>query len=93
MKRSTLISLLALAAALTGLVIAVAAFLYRRRDLLCDDDFDDELLDSDLDYYASQVDEATPEQNVDAVDDAHPLEHGLGENDSADFYEEDEKTE
>lgn len=91
MKRSTFISLLALAAALTGLIVAAAAFVYRRRDLLCDD-FDDELLDADLDYYASQVDEATPEQNTDAVDDACPLEHGLGGG-NKDFYEEDEKTE
>ena len=56
MKKSVLISLIALGISLVGLVIALAAWMRKKRDLDCDD-FDDDLLmddDEDMEYIASQ---------------------------------------
>ncbi len=48
MKKSVLISLIALGISLVGLVIALAAWLQKKKDLICDD-FDDSLLPDDDD--------------------------------------------
>ena len=56
MKKSVLISLIALGISLIGLVIALAAWLHKKKDLICDD-FDDDLLtdeDEDAEYIAAQ---------------------------------------
>ena len=56
MKKSVLISLIALGISLIGLIIALAAWLHKKNDLDCDD-FDDDLLmddDEDMEYIASQ---------------------------------------
>ena len=56
-KKSVLISLIALGISLIGLVIALAAWLHKKKDLICDD-FDDDLLtdeDEDAEYIAAPV--------------------------------------
>ena len=56
MKKSVLISLIALGISLIGLVIALAAWLHKKKDLICDD-FDDDFLtdeDEDAEYIAAQ---------------------------------------
>ncbi len=55
MKKSVLISLIALGVSLVGLLIALAAWLHKKKELDCDD-FDDELLmdDDDSEYIAAQ---------------------------------------
>ena len=49
MKKSVLISLIALGISLVGLVIALAAWMRKKRDLDCDDFDDDLLMDDDED--------------------------------------------
>ena len=55
MKKSVLISLIALGVSLVGLLIALAAWLHKKKELDCDD-FDDDLLmdDDDSEYIAAQ---------------------------------------
>lgn len=55
MKKSVLISLIALGVSLVGLVIALAAWMRKKKGLCCDD-FDDDLLmdDDDSEYIAAQ---------------------------------------
>lgn len=60
MKKSTLISLAALAVAVLGVLIALAAYFKKKHDTLVDD-FDDELyyddLEEDCEYYEAPLDE------------------------------------
>lgn len=64
MKKSTLISLIALAAAIASLLIALAAYYKKKKSIFCDD-FDDELLGSedydDIEYYSTEIDPSTSE--------------------------------
>ena len=55
MKKSVVISLIALGVSVIGLIIALAAWVQKKRDLICDD-FDDDLLtdDEEDEYIASQ---------------------------------------
>ncbi len=61
MKKSVVISLIALGVSVIGLIIALAAWVQKKRDLICDD-FDDDLLtdDEEDEYIASQY--AQPSQ-------------------------------
>lgn len=68
MKKSVLISLIALGVSLVGLVIALAAWLHKKRDLVCDD-FDDSLLmddDEEDEYIAAQYLDHAGEDLADA---------------------------
>ncbi len=60
MKKSTLISLAALAVAVVGVLIALAAYFKKKQDTLVDD-FDDELfyddLEEDTEYYEAHLDD------------------------------------
>ena len=59
MRRSTFIAIIALLVAIAGTLIALAAYFKRKSCVLCDD-FDDDMLDddmNDLDYYATQVED------------------------------------
>ncbi len=60
MKKSTLISLFALAVAVVGVLIALAAYFKKKSDEIIDD-FDDELLYDDLEddteYYEAHLDD------------------------------------
>lgn len=60
MKKSTLISLTALAVALVGVLIALAAYFHKKKETVLDD-FDDELfyddLDDDTEYYDAHLDD------------------------------------
>lgn len=59
MKKSTLISLAALAVAVVGVLIALAAYFNKKKETLCDD-FDEDLLYDDLDdteYYDAHIDD------------------------------------
>ena len=47
MKKSVLISLIALGVSLVGLLIALAAWLHKKKELDCDDFDDDLLMDDD----------------------------------------------
>ena len=63
MKKSTLISLIALAVALAGAMIALVAYLKRSRCSLCEDFEEEDLSDIDLDiadYDIDLEDEACP---------------------------------
>lgn len=55
MKKSGIISFIALLVALTGLLIALAAYFKKKNCLVCDD-FDDEMMDDDSEYFAAQYD-------------------------------------
>lgn len=60
MRKGTFIATVALLIAIAGAIVAFAAYFKRRSCALCDD-LDDEFGDSDLydmDYYATQVDDA-----------------------------------
>ena len=77
MKKSVLISLIALGVSLVGLVIALAAWLHKKRDLVCDD-FDDNLLlddDEENEYIAAQyldhADEAYADAEVPEAEEQH----------------------
>ena len=63
MRKGTFIATIALLIAIAGAIVAFAAYFKRRSCALCDD-LDDELMDdmSDLDYYATQVDEDDEEE-------------------------------
>ena len=60
MKKSTLISLAALAVAVVGVLIALAAYFKKKQDTLIDD-FDDDLfyddLEEDTEYYEAHLDD------------------------------------
>lgn len=58
MRKGTFLATIALLIAIAGAIVAFAAYFKRRSCALCDD-LDDDLMDdmSDLDYYATQVDE------------------------------------
>ena len=60
MKKSTLISLAALAVAVLGVLIALAAYFKKKHDTVVDD-FEDELyyddLEEDCEYYEAPLDE------------------------------------
>lgn len=61
MKKSVVISLIALGVSVIGLIIALAAWVQKKRDLICDDFDDDLLTDNEEDeYVASQY--AQPSQ-------------------------------
>ena len=66
MKKSVLISLIALGVSLAGLVIALAAWMRKKKELCCDD-FDDDLLmdDGDSEYIAAQYVEHADESLTD----------------------------
>lgn len=86
MKKSVLISLIALGVSLVGLLIALAAWLHKKKELDCDD-FDDDLLmdDDDSEYIAAQYIEhanSSPSAQEDGVSD------GYAEEDYADLVEE-----
>lgn len=73
MKKSVLISLIALGVSLVGLLIALAAWLHKKKELDCDD-FDDDLLmdDDDSEYIAAQYIEhakSSPSAQEDGVSD------------------------
>lgn len=73
MRKGTFIAIIALTIAVIGAIVAFAAYFKHRRCALCDD-FDEGMLDddmSDLDYYATQVedDEDDLEPIVDAAAD------------------------
>lgn len=63
MRKSTIISLLALAAAVISLLIALAAYYNKRKSIFCDD-FDDELLHGedtdDIEYYSTDISDPIP---------------------------------
>lgn len=66
MKKSVIISLIALGISLVGLVIALAAWVQKKKDLICDD-FDDDLLmddDDEAEYISSQYAEHTDYDNI-----------------------------
>lgn len=58
MKKSTFIAVIALLVALTGTVIALVAYLNRKKCVVCDD-LEDELFYDDgndeIEYYATQI--------------------------------------
>ncbi|MEM1484344.1 hypothetical protein V6615_05620 [Oscillospiraceae bacterium PP1C4] len=59
MEKGTFISIVALLIAIAGTIVAFAAYFKHRNCTLCDV-YDDEMMEddlSDLDYYATQVDE------------------------------------
>ena len=76
MRKGTFIATVALLIAIAGAIVAFAAYFKRRSCALCDD-LDDEFGDSDLydmDYYATQVDDAQPHSDEqDAGDTANVL--------------------
>lgn len=64
MKKSTLISILALLTAIAGVLIALAAYFNKKKEVLCDD-FDDDLLSDepdDVEYYAAHIDDEPAEE-------------------------------
>ena len=65
MKKSTLISLAALAVAVLGVLIALAADFKKKHDDTILDDFDDELyyddLEEDTEYYEASLDDECEE--------------------------------
>ena len=75
-RKGTFIATVALLIAIAGAIVAFAAYFKRRSCALCDD-LDDEFGDSDLydmDYYATQVDDAQPHSDEqDAGDTANVL--------------------
>ena len=79
MRKGTFIATIALLIAIAGAIVAFAAYFKRRSCALCDD-LDDELMDdmSDLDYYATQVDEDDEEVVFvrQELDEAPPPEGG-----------------
>lgn len=59
MKKSTIISLAALAVAIVGVLIALAAYFSKKKESFCDE-LDDELMYDDLDdaeYYDAHISE------------------------------------
>ena len=76
MGKGTCIAAVALRIAIAGASVALTAYFKRRSCALCDD-LDDEFGDSDLydmDYYATQVDDAQPHSDEqDAGDTANVL--------------------
>lgn len=59
MRKSTLISIIALITAIAGILIALAAYFNKKRTMFCDD-FEDELLSEepdDVEYYAAHIDD------------------------------------
>lgn len=59
MRKGTFIATIALLIAIAGAIVAFAAY-FKRRSCAIYDDFDEALMDddmSDLDYYATQVDD------------------------------------
>lgn len=58
MKKSTFIAVIALLVALCGIVIALVAYLSRKKCVVCDD-LEDELFydddNDDIEYYATQI--------------------------------------
>ena len=83
MRKGTFLATLALLIAIAGAIVAFAAYFKRRTCTLCDD-YDEDLMDedaSDLDYYATQVDEededAEPEEDdepEDAAEESAPAQ-------------------
>lgn len=65
MRKSGIISLIALLVALTGVVIALAAYFKRRSCVVCDD-FDDAMMDDD-EYFAAQLDEDEDGQYIETA--------------------------
>lgn len=65
MKKSTLISLAALAVAVLGVLIALAAYFKKKHDDTVLDDFDDELyyddLEDDTEYYEAHLEDECEE--------------------------------
>lgn len=62
MRKGTFIATVALLIAIAGAIVAFAAYFKRRSCALCED-LDDEFGDNDpydMDYYATQVDDAQP---------------------------------
>ncbi|GEM_PF-5044816 len=72
MKKSTFISILALATALIGVAVSAAIYIARKREQEFEE-FADELLDDEIDYFSAQVEDIA-ELEADA-DEAHPQEH------------------
>ena len=80
MKKSTLISLIALLVAAIGVLIALVAYFKRKRCALCDD-FDEDMIDDcpDCDYYSTDLEdedavgdeqeETAPEQQTNDLED------------------------
>ena len=59
MKKSTLISIIAVITAMAGILIALAAYFNKKRTMFCDD-FEDDLLSEepdDVEYYAAHLDD------------------------------------
>lgn len=70
MRKGTFIAIIALTIAVIGAIVAFAAYFKHRRCALCDD-FDEGMLDddmSDLDYYATQVEEDDDDDYESAAD-------------------------
>ncbi len=81
MKKSTLISLIALLVAAVGVLIALVAYFKRKRCVLCDD-FDEDMIDDcpDCDYYSTDLEE-DDEGNVEAASNTATEEKPLGTED------------
>lgn len=77
MRKSTFISILALATALIGVAVTVALYVARKREQEFDE-FADDLLDDDMDYFAAQVEDVSVEDTNNVIqeelEDTHPLE-------------------
>lgn len=75
-KFAILFSALAFAAAVAALAVAAANFLERKRDLFGYDydDFDDDMIDADLDFYAEPI-ESTPDLSVEAEGNTAPIDN------------------
>lgn len=79
MKKATFISMLALATALVGAAVTAAIYLANKREKEFDE-FADELMDDDFDYFATHVEDATEEEpeltvTQEETEDTHPNEH------------------
>ena len=68
MKKGTFISLIALIVALTGVLIAVAAYLRRRTCALCDDYEQDIMDDDDMNFYAQDAGEMDEDPMLDETE-------------------------
>ncbi len=78
MKRtSILLSFLAFVVAVAAFILAASNHIARKRDLFGyeEDDFDDELFDGDLDFYAEPLDHSESDLSVEAEGNTAPVGH------------------
>lgn len=77
MKKSVVISLIALGVSVIGLIIALAAWVQKKRDLICDDFDDDLLTDDDEDEYIASQYAQPPHPDYDNLSEADDEPVGL----------------